>query len=82
MQHCLYFLPLPQGHGSLRPTRGPTLRIGSSFCSASVPAIAACCWRSISLAGFASYLMACDSTQVLPTKPSSSCSILKIKSVT
>ena len=19
-QHCLYFLPLPQGHGSLRPT--------------------------------------------------------------
>src|ERR1035438_4816168 len=22
-QHCLYFLPLPQGHGSLRPTFGP-----------------------------------------------------------
>ena len=20
--HCLYFLPLPQGHGSLRPTLG------------------------------------------------------------
>ena len=23
--HCLYFLPLPQGHGSLRPTRGTSL---------------------------------------------------------
>jgi hypothetical protein len=22
-QHFLYFLPLPQGHGSLRPTLGP-----------------------------------------------------------
>src|SRR5512142_2825810 len=22
--HCLYFLPLPQGHGSLRPTFSPT----------------------------------------------------------
>jgi hypothetical protein len=22
--HCLYFFPLPQGQGSLRPTRGTT----------------------------------------------------------
>src|SRR5687768_7272367 len=29
-QHCLYFLPLPQGHGSLRPTFGPE-RIGLAF---------------------------------------------------
>src|SRR5437879_479879 len=29
----LYFLPLPQGQGSLRPTRSPRLRIGSSFLS-------------------------------------------------
>jgi len=28
-QQFLYFLPLPQGQGSLRPTRCPTLRIGS-----------------------------------------------------
>src|SRR5512145_2849100 len=26
-QHFLYFLPLPQGHGSLRPVRGPSRRI-------------------------------------------------------
>jgi hypothetical protein len=26
---CLYFFPLPQGQGSLRPTRWPVLRIGS-----------------------------------------------------
>src|SRR6476620_8674830 len=82
IQHCLHFLPLPQGQGSLRPTFGSKLRIGSIFLSASVPAMAACCWRSISLAGLASSLIACDSTHVLPTKPSSSCSILKIRSVT
>ena len=29
----LYFLPLPQGQGSLRPTLGPTL-IGSGLCGA------------------------------------------------
>src|SRR5258706_13871149 len=26
-QHFLYFLPLPHGHGSLRPTRGAVLTI-------------------------------------------------------
>ena len=25
-QHCLYFFPLPQGQGSLRPTLGPDAR--------------------------------------------------------
>src|SRR5580698_5355696 len=28
--HFLYFLPLPHGHGSLRPTLGPRLWIGST----------------------------------------------------
>ena len=31
MQQFLYFFPLPQGHGSLRPTRGLLLRMGSGF---------------------------------------------------
>jgi tyrosine-specific transport protein len=31
-QHCLYFLPLPQGQGSLRPTFA-SLRIGCGTCS-------------------------------------------------
>lgn len=26
-QQFLYFLPLPQGHGSLRPMRGPVWRM-------------------------------------------------------
>ena len=34
-RHFLYFLPLPQGHGSLRPMRGPLLRIG--FAASSSP---------------------------------------------
>ena len=58
MQQFLYFLPLPQGQGSLRPTFCSRLRIGSSFLSASVPAMAACCWWAISLAGGASSLIA------------------------
>ena len=29
MQQFLNFFPLPQGHGSFRPTRGPVLRIAS-----------------------------------------------------
>jgi hypothetical protein len=33
MQQTLYFLPLPQGHGSLRPTFSARLRIGSFFFS-------------------------------------------------
>jgi hypothetical protein len=33
-QQCLYFLPLPQGHGSLRPTFGP-LRTGLALACAS-----------------------------------------------
>src|SRR6478609_2606889 len=31
--HFLYFLPLPQGHGSLRPTRGSVRRTGGPFSS-------------------------------------------------
>ena len=33
MWQFLYFLPLPQGQGSLRPTRWPRLRMGSGFFS-------------------------------------------------
>ena len=42
MWQFLNFLPLPQGQGSLRPTRWPRLRIGSGFLSASVFSIAVC----------------------------------------
>ena len=35
-QHCLYFLPLPQGHGSLRPTFGP-VRTGLALAFATAP---------------------------------------------
>ncbi len=83
MWQFLNFLPLPQGQGSLRPTRSSRLRIGSSFLIglgavdrglllagdlAGVPG--ACSW------------MASLSTQVEPTKSSSSCSMRKIRSVT
>ena len=44
MWQFLYFLPLPQGQGSLRPTRWPRLRIGSGF--------------SVSLVGGAGLLLA------------------------
>src|SRR6266496_121027 len=37
-QHCLYFLPLPQGHGSLRPTLGPT-RTGLALARASAASL-------------------------------------------
>jgi hypothetical protein len=30
-QHFLYFLPLPQGQGSLRPTLGEVLFTGAGF---------------------------------------------------
>ena len=36
-QHCLYFLPLPQGQGSLRPTFGP-VRTGLAFSAAAAAA--------------------------------------------
>src|SRR5262249_3459839 len=41
----LYFLPLPHGHGSLRPTRGPAeRRIGSFFFpSAPLVTMSSCC---------------------------------------
>ena len=32
-QHFLYFLPLPQGHGSLRPTFGPFTIVVEAFCA-------------------------------------------------
>src|ERR1041384_999146 len=37
-QHCLYFFPLPQGQGSLRPTLGPT-RTGFAFATASTASL-------------------------------------------
>lgn len=37
-QHCLYFLPLPQGHGSLRPTFGP-VRTGLAFSTAAAASL-------------------------------------------
>ncbi len=44
MWQFLYFLPLPHGQGSLRPTRSPRLRIGSGFLSPCwLLAMAACC---------------------------------------
>src|SRR5947209_3773563 len=44
MQQFLYFLPLPQGQGSLRPTFSVRLRIGSGFLSLFwLLAIAAAC---------------------------------------
>src|SRR5437762_1195378 len=36
-QHCLYFLPLPHGHGSFRPTLGP-VRTGLAFSCAAAAA--------------------------------------------
>src|SRR5438270_11830952 len=48
MWQFLYFLPLPHGHGSLRPTRSPRLRIGSGFFSVCwLLAMAASCWDRI-----------------------------------
>ena len=37
-QQCLYFFPLPQGHGSLRPTLGP-VRMGLAFSTASAASL-------------------------------------------
>jgi hypothetical protein len=45
-QHCLYFLPLPQGHGSLRPTFGP-VRTGLAFSMAAAASLTTSlgfCW--------------------------------------
>src|SRR5262245_908193 len=48
MWQFLYFLPLPHGQGSLRPTFSPRLRIGSGFLSPLwLPAIAALCWLAM-----------------------------------
>ena len=43
-QQFLYFLPLPQGQGSLRPTLGPLLRMGSVFLASPLPARICCSW--------------------------------------
>jgi hypothetical protein len=45
-QQCLYFLPLPQGQGSLRPTFGP-VRMGLAF--SAVAAAAASLTTSLGL---------------------------------
>ena len=58
MQQFLNFLPLPQGQGSLRPTRSCRLRIGSSLRSVWVASMAACCCPAISEAEGASSWMA------------------------
>ena len=42
-QQFLYFLPLPQGQGSFRPTRSLRFRIVSTFCSPRLPSIACSC---------------------------------------
>ena len=47
-QHFLYFLPLPHGQGSLRPTRGSLRRMGSMSISSSI--IRACQYACIALA--------------------------------
>src|SRR5688500_1133432 len=79
----LYFFPLPHGQGALRCTFSSRLRIGSIFVAACEPSIAACvCSLMPGALGGASSLIAADSTHVLPTKFSSSCSILQIRSVT
>src|SRR5439155_6122365 len=46
MWQFLYFLPLPHGHGSLRPTRSLVLRIGSIFFGASVEFVVMPFWPS------------------------------------
>ncbi len=78
MWQFLNFLPLPQGQGSLRPTRWPRLRIGSSGRSPCwlAPMAACCCWAISLCVGISSW-MAALSTQVEPTKSSSSCSMLE-----
>src|SRR5262249_12985902 len=43
MQQFLYFLPLPQGHGSLRPTFWLRLRIGSCFLPSPPALVVPCC---------------------------------------
>src|SRR6202035_3513444 len=47
MQHTLYFLPLPHGHGSLRPTFSARLRIGSDFLSPFWLLVSAACWSAL-----------------------------------
>lgn len=37
-QHCLYFFPLPQVHGSFRPTFGPVL-MGFAFSTAAAASL-------------------------------------------
>src|SRR5262249_2363351 len=48
-QHFLYFLPLPQGQGSLRPTLAPVRTgLGASACAGPVWYCSCCCcfcWR-------------------------------------
>src|SRR5262245_35963913 len=47
MWQFLYFLPRPQGQGSLRPTRSLVLRIGSIFFGASVELVVMPFWSSV-----------------------------------
>ena len=83
-QQFLYFFPLPQGHGALRGTFSSRLRIGSIFCGRlrAVDRRLLLLAHARRCAGGASSWIAADSVHVLPTKFSSSCSILKIRSVT
>src|SRR6187551_3910219 len=46
--HCLYFFPLPQGHGSLRPTLGSSRLTVSTTVSGRRPAAAAAALRATS----------------------------------
>ena len=48
-QHCLYFFPLPQGHGSLRPTFGIVRRtVAFALCVRVCIAPLAACLRAAS----------------------------------
>src|SRR5689334_6649824 len=50
--HFLYFLPLPHGHGSLRPTFGPSCRT-VLIAASSPPTRGGCCWVAVARGGAA-----------------------------
>ena len=60
MWQFLYFLPLPHGHGSLRPTFCWRLRIGSAFLPSPLAAMAVLCWARMSSAPACRAPLACS----------------------
>ena len=83
MWQFLNFLPLPQGHGSLRPTSLPAiadrLDLASAFRSVDGRLLVAAVIMAL---GGGESCTALLSVHVEPTKPSSSSSMRKIMSVT